>query len=241
MAEATGLHGGLRPRSSAAPLRVIVSRAASRLRAFAPSGDLTYARGGKRALDVAAALLLIPLLAPAMLLVALAVRLALGAPILFRSPRAGRDGAPFLLLKFRSMREGPGEDAARLTRFGKALRASGMDELPQFLNLLRGEISLVGPRPLPPDYVPLYTPRQALRLRVRPGLLGPGVAAGRNTVPWVLRLELDAAYAEAPPRLARDLALLAGSLAVWLRGQGATAPGHATMPRFRGEALPPPT
>jgi len=194
-----------------------------------------YARFGKRALDAAGAALLLALLAPAMLGVAWAVRAALGAPVLFRQVRAGQGGAPFTVLKFRTLRAGPGDDAARMTRLGRVLRALALDELPQLVNVLRGEMSLVGPRPLPLDYVPLYSPRQALRLRVRPGLAGLAQAAGRNAVGWETRLELDARHAEAPPRLARDLALLLRCVALALSGRGAAAPGHATMPAFRGE------
>ena len=195
-----------------------------------------YERWGKRALDLAAAALLLPPLAPVMALVALAVLVALGRPVLFRQARAGRGGRTFVLLKFRSMAEGPGEDAARLGRFGRALRASALDELPQLLNVLRGEMSLVGPRPLPPAYAALYTARQAMRLRARPGLAGLAQAAGRNAVPWGLRLELDARYAGRPARLGRDAAILLRCLGVVLRGRGATAPGHATTPAFRGAA-----
>ncbi len=193
-----------------------------------------YERWGKRALDCAAAALLLALLAPLMGLVALAVLLALGRPVLFRQARAGRGGRPFVLLKFRSMAEGPGEDAARLRRFGRALRASALDELPQLLNVLRGEMSLVGPRPLPPEYLALYTARQAWRLRARPGLAGLAQAAGRNAVPWGRRLALDARYAGRPVRLGTDALVLLRCLGVVLRGQGASAPGHATMPAFGG-------
>jgi lipopolysaccharide/colanic/teichoic acid biosynthesis glycosyltransferase len=193
-----------------------------------------YDRFGKWALDLAGAALLLVLLSPLMAAVALAVRARLGAPVLFVQDRAGRGGAPFRLPKFRSMREGPGEDAERLDGFGRAIRRWGLDELPQLVCVLRGEMSLVGPRPLPPDYVPLYSPRQALRLRTRPGIAGPGVAAGRNAVGWAERLERDAAYAEAAPTLAGDLRLVLGTLAVWRSGRGATASGHATMPVFRG-------
>jgi lipopolysaccharide/colanic/teichoic acid biosynthesis glycosyltransferase len=193
-----------------------------------------YARFGKRALDAVTAALLLAVMAPVLLAVALAVRVALGAPVLFRQARAGRGGVPFTVLKFRTLREGPGEDAARMTRTGRWLRALALDELPQLVNVLRGEMSLVGPRPLPLDYIPLYAPRQALRLRVRPGLAGLAQAAGRNAVGWESRLELDARYAEVPPRLAQDTALLARCAALALAGRGATAPGHATMPIFRG-------
>ena len=195
-----------------------------------------YERWGKRALDMAGAALLLVLLALVLGVAALAVRIALGPPVLFRQRRAGRGGEPFTLLKLRTMREGPGEDAERLTRLGRWLRAAALDEIPQLVNVLRGEMSLVGPRPLPPDYSALYTPRQALRLTVRPGLAGLAQAAGRNAVPWAERLELDARYAAAPPRLVRDLRLLLACLGVVLRGHGVSAPGHATMPRFTAGA-----
>jgi lipopolysaccharide/colanic/teichoic acid biosynthesis glycosyltransferase len=193
-----------------------------------------YDRFGKRALDIAAAALLLLLLAPVMAAVALAVRRRLGAPVLFVQARAGRDGQPFWLLKFRSMAPGDAPDAERLSCFGRRLRASGLDELPQLLNVLRGEMSLVGPRPLPLHYLPHYSPRQALALRARPGIAGPGVAAGRNAVPWSERLELGAAYGAARPTLALDLRLLLGTLRVWLGGVGPTAPGHDSMPPFAG-------
>jgi lipopolysaccharide/colanic/teichoic acid biosynthesis glycosyltransferase len=193
-----------------------------------------YEGWGKRALDLGAAGLLLAVLAPVLLAVALLVRLRLGQPVLFRQTRAGRGGRAFRILKFRSMREGPGPDAERLDGFGRALRRSALDELPQLVNVLRGEMSLVGPRPLPLDYLRHYSPRHALRLRGRPGLTGPAVIAGRNEVPWPARLELDAAYAEAPPTLLGDLRILGATLPVWLSGRGAQAPGHATMPPLTG-------
>ena len=192
-----------------------------------------YEGWGKRALDVAGATLLLVLTAPVLLLAMLAVRVALGSPVLFTQPRAGRGGRVFVTVKLRSLRAGPGDDAARMTRFGAVLRASALDELPQLLNVLRGEMSLVGPRPLLPSYTPRDTPRQAERLRVRPGLAGLAQAAGRNAVPWKQRLELDAQYA-ARVTLYGDL--LIGLRCAWLllRRRGVTAPGHATMPEFRG-------
>ena len=198
-----------------------------------------YARGGKRLLDAMVALALLSAALPVMAVVAAAVLLALGRPVLFRDSRAGRAGVPFTMLKFRSMRAGDAPDAARLTGFGRRLRAAGLDELPQLLHVLRGEMSLVGPRALPPGYTPLFDARQARRLDVRPGLVGPGVAAGRNAVPWAERLERDAAYAARPPTLRGDLALVLGSARVLLRGIGAAAPGHATMPAFRGKEAAP--
>ncbi len=190
-----------------------------------------YRRRGKRVLDLAALACALPLLLPLAGLVALLVRWRMGAPVLFRQERAGLGGAPFTLWKFRTMREGPGGDAERLTPLGRALRASALDELPQLWNLLRGEMSLVGPRPLPLDYVPRYTPRQASRLSVRPGLCGLAQAMGRNAVPWEERLEWDARYV-ARITLRGDLAIMLRCAAVLLRGQGVSAPGHATMPEF---------
>jgi lipopolysaccharide/colanic/teichoic acid biosynthesis glycosyltransferase len=194
-----------------------------------------YERWGKRLLDVAGAAALLLLLAPVLALVGLAVLGVLGHPVLFRQARSGRHGRPFTLLKFRSMAHGPGEDAARLGRFGRALRASALDELPQLLNVLRGEMSLVGPRPLPPDYLPLFSAAQAARLRVRPGLAGLAQAAGRNALPWGPRLALDAEYA-ARQSLCGDLRLLARCGLLVLRGKGVAAPGNATMSAFRGGA-----
>lgn len=191
-----------------------------------------YHAFGKRALDLLGATLALLLLVPVLLAVAAAVAVALGRPVLFRQERAGRGGVPFTLVKFRSMREGPGTDAERLTRFGRLLRASALDELPQLLNVLRGEMSLVGPRPLPVAYLDRYTPRQRQRLAVRPGLAGVAQAAGRNGVPWEQRLELDAAYATPPASLRRDLRAVAGTAWVLLRAKGVHAPGHATMPEL---------
>ena len=193
-----------------------------------------YARFGKRWLDVLGAGGLLLLLSPVLAAVALAVRIALGRGVLFRQERAGRDGVPFTLFKFRSMREPrfPGEpDAARLTPFGQRLRASALDEVPQLLNVLRGEMSLVGPRPLPMAYLDRYTPRERQRLRVRPGLAGMAQARGRNAVPWPARLEWDARYA-AGVTLWGDLAAVLGTARVLLSGRGVSAAGHATMPEL---------
>lgn len=188
-----------------------------------------YSRGGKRALDALGAAALLLLLAPVLLAVAALVRVRLGRPVLFRQARAGRHGAPFTLRKFRTMREGAGEDAERLTPLGRRLRALALDELPQLVNVLRGEMSLVGPRPLPLDYLARYTPREAERLRVRPGLCGLAQSMGRNAVPWEARLEWDARYAERVT-LAGDIAIVLRCARVLWRGEGVAAPGHATMP-----------
>ena len=194
-----------------------------------------YARFGKRALDLALVLLALPLLLPLAALTAGVVALSLGRPLLFAQERAGLHGRPFRLLKFRTLRDGPGSDAERLTAAGRVLRALALDEIPQAWNILKGEMSLVGPRPLPPTYLPLYTAREALRLRVPPGLAGLAQSKGRNAVPWAERLEWDARYAERGPTLAEDLAILARCVLCVLRGRGVAAPGHATMPALSAE------
>lgn len=191
-----------------------------------------YALRGKAALDRGVAALVLALGAPVLALLALAVLLALGRPILFRQRRAGRHGAPFTLIKFRSMGEGSAPDAARLGRFGRWLRASGLDELPQFFNVLRGEMSLVGPRPLPCDYTPLFSAAEAERLRVRPGLFGLAQARGRNALPWAHRLAFDAQYARQDADFTTDLKLVLACCTLLLRGHGTTMPGQATSARL---------
>jgi lipopolysaccharide/colanic/teichoic acid biosynthesis glycosyltransferase len=196
-----------------------------------------YARWGKAWLDRGLAALVLVLAAPVFVLLALAVLLALGRPILFRQRRAGQHGAPFTLLKFRSMRAGEAPDAARLNSFGRWLRASGLDELPQMINILRGEMSLVGPRPLPCDYTPLFSETEARRLWVRPGLCGLAQAEGRNALPWSRRLVCDAQYADQKPDFVTDVWIALACCALLLRGHGATMPGHATSPSLK-EILP---
>jgi lipopolysaccharide/colanic/teichoic acid biosynthesis glycosyltransferase len=191
-----------------------------------------YALWGKSALDRGVAAVGLVLGAPVLALLALAVLLALGRPILFRQRRAGRHGAPFTLLKFRTMREGTAPDALRLSGFGRWLRASGLDELPQLANILRGDMSLVGPRPLPCDYTPFFSAVEAERLRVRPGLFGLAQARGRNALPWAQRLACDVQYARQVPEFTADIKLALTCCALLLRGHGATMPGHATSARF---------
>jgi len=195
-----------------------------------------YALWGKAWLDRVVAALVLVLAAPVFVLLALAVLLALGRPILFRQRRAGQHGAPFTLLKFRSMREGGAPDAARLNSFGRWLRVSGLDELPQMINILRGDMSLVGPRPLPCDYTPLFSETEARRLWVRPGLFGLAQAEGRNALPWSRRLACDVHYADQKPEFVTDVRIVLACCALLLRGHGATMPGHATSPSLQ-EAL----
>jgi lipopolysaccharide/colanic/teichoic acid biosynthesis glycosyltransferase/glycosyltransferase involved in cell wall biosynthesis len=169
----------------------------------------------KRPLDATVALMLLAVLGPVLLLAALAVWIDLGRPILFRQDRPGRGERLFSLLKLRTMRE----DGAPLTRLGRCLRRASLDELPQLWNILRGDMSLVGPRPLLARYLPYYTGRERLRHRVRPGLTGWAQIHGRNDLAWRERLELDAWYAEhASFRL--DLRILWRTLGWWLTGRG---------------------
>jgi lipopolysaccharide/colanic/teichoic acid biosynthesis glycosyltransferase len=199
------------------------------------------ARGGsaKRALDVAAAGAALALLSPVIAVVALAVRLNLGAPVLFRQERPGLHGRPFRMMKFRTMRDAAGPDGAplpdeeRLTPFGRFLRSSSLDELPELWNVLRGDMSLVGPRPLLTEYLPLYSPRHARRHEVRPGLTGWAQVNGRNALTWPERLELDVWYVE-HRSLALDLRILLRTVGTVFARRGISHAGHATMERFRG-------
>lgn len=194
----------------------------------------------KRCVDVVGAALAIAALSPVIGLVALGVRLRLGRPVLFRQPRPGKDGVLFDLVKFRTMsdaRDSAGKllpDSERLTPLGRRLREWSLDELPEFANVLRGDMSLVGPRPLLPEYLGHYTPRQARRHAVRPGITGLAQLNGRNLTTWSERLELDVEYVD-NWSLMLDLKLMARTLAAVVRRTGISAEGHATMPLFTDE------
>jgi lipopolysaccharide/colanic/teichoic acid biosynthesis glycosyltransferase len=172
--------------------------------------------------------------APILAVAAIAIRLKMGRPILFRHARAGRDGEPFELLKLRSMRpmrEGetaPDADGARITPLGRFLRSTSIDELPSLVNVLRGDMAVVGPRPLPVRYLDRYTDRQRRRLDVRPGITGWAQINGRNAIGWDARLELDAWYVD-HRSLALDARILAGTIPVVVRRSGISGAGHATM------------
>ena len=189
----------------------------------------------KRALDLVGAGLGLLVACLPMAGIALAVRLTMGAPVLFRQRRPGLGGEPFVLVKFRTMRSGPGEDAARLTRFGRFLRASSLDELPELWNVVVGDMSLVGPRPLLMEYLDRYSPRQARRHEVRPGLTGLAQVEGRNAVAWEDRFELDVRYVETRS-FALDLRIIARTVGAVLRRQGISGEGEATMTPFQGSA-----
>jgi len=193
----------------------------------------------KRSLDFVSVLVALLCLWPALLSLAVAVRLFIGKPILFRQQRPGFHGKPFQVLKFRTMtnaRNNAGNllpDAQRLTRFGRFLRSTSLDELPEIINVLRGEMSLVGPRPLLMEYLPRYTPEQARRHEVRPGITGWAQVNGRNAISWERKFELDVWYVD-HHTLWLDLKILALTVIQVFRRDGISAEGHATMPAFTG-------
>ncbi|WP_334148983.1 sugar transferase [Microbacterium sp.] len=193
----------------------------------------------KRALDAAASAVGLVVLSPVILVTAVVVRLNLGSPVLFTQPRPGRGGRVFRLYKFRSMRNvdesrGLVTDEQRLTRFGRILRSTSLDELPSLLNVLHGDMSVVGPRPLLVEYLPRYTPEQARRHEVRPGITGLAQVNGRNTVEWEQRFALDVQYVDRRS-LALDARILVDTVRSVVAREGISAEGHVTMRKF-GEA-----
>ena len=195
----------------------------------------------KRSFDVVFALmLLVPLCGP-MLVVALAVMATMGLPVLFRQERPGLHGRPFLLVKFRTMtndtddKGGPLRDEVRLTRVGRILRNTSLDELPQLFNVIRGDLSFVGPRPLLMEYLPRYTREQARRHEVKPGITGWAQVNGRNALNWEERFKLDVWYVD-HRSFGLDMRILWLTARSVLRREGISAPGHETMPKFRGTA-----
>ncbi|WP_428262266.1 sugar transferase [Haliangium sp.] len=198
-------------------------------------------RIGKRLLDLAGAGTALIATAPLMLAVAAAVRLRLGRPVLFRQTRPGLDGRPFTIYKFRTMRDArtdagvPLPDADRLTPLGRFLRATSLDELPELFNVVAGSMSLVGPRPLLMQYLDRYTPNQARRHLVKPGITGWAQVNGRNALTWDDKLALDVWYVD-HQSLALDLWILVRTVGSVLRRDGVAHPGSATMPEFMGTA-----
>ena len=200
-----------------------------------------YARAGKRALDTFLSAVGLGITLPIIAATAIVIRLTLGSPIVFKQQRPGLDGRPFVLYKFRSMvdaRDKNGEplpDEARLTAVGHWLRKLSLDELPQLWNVLKGDMSLVGPRPLLMEYLPLYSPRQARRHAVRPGITGLAQVNGRNALSWEERFDLDVQYVE-NLSLVLDLKIIGLTLMKLVRPHGISQPGSATMTRFTGSA-----
>ena len=184
-------------------------------------------------LDLVLVILSAPLWLIVMAVTGFLVFVTLGSPVFFRQERAGRGGRAFRILKFRTMREGEGTDAERLTRVGRFLRASSLDEVPELINVLRGEMSLVGPRPLPVRYLPRYTPRQNRRHEVLPGITGWAQVNGRNAIDWETKFRYDLEYVENRSVLF-DLRIL--WLTVWrvFAARGISAAGEATMSEFTG-------
>lgn len=193
----------------------------------------------KRLIDVVVALAGLIFLLPLFAVVGCMVRVNLGSPILFRQLRPGLGGRPFQLIKFRTMRDVTDaegntlDDGARSSRFGRWLRASSLDELPELWNVLRGEMSLVGPRPLLIEYLPLYTTEQGARHAVRPGITGWAQVNGRNALSWEEKFDLDLWYVT-NRSLSLDLRILWTTVRPVFGRHGISEPGHATMSKFKG-------
>ncbi|KRE66450.1 sugar transferase [Arthrobacter sp. Soil761] len=193
-------------------------------------------------MDVAIALVACIVTLPIQCVIAILVYKNLGRPVLFRQARPGKDGKIFMLLKFRSMKPPlPGSpvpaDATRLTSFGRALRASSLDELPSLWNVVKGDMSLVGPRPLLPQYLERYTPEQNRRHEVRPGITGLAQVTGRNGIGWDEKFQLDVKYVDSRS-LGLDLRILAGTVLKVVQRDGISQPGMATMSEFMGNLTP---
>ncbi len=195
----------------------------------------------KRLFDLVVSAMGIIVLSPLFAALALTVRLTMGSPVFFRQSRPGRGGKPFTLLKFRTMLIGQkGDeqlpDGDRLTPLGKMLRRTSLDELPELINVLRGEMSLVGPRPLLMEYLPLYDSVQARRHEIRPGMTGWAQVNGRNEIGWEEKFRLDVWYVDHRSFML-DLRILWLTAAGVVGAKGISHPGHATMERFRGTKL----
>ena len=193
----------------------------------------------KRLFDILASASALILLMPVMLIVAVLIRWRMGSPVLFRQDRPGRAGRIFRMNKFRTMLDSvsadgePLGDADRITPLGSFLRRSSLDELPELWNVMRGDMSLVGPRPLLPEYLPLYSEQQARRHEVRPGITGWAQVNGRNALGWEERLELDVWYVD-NRSFALDLGILFQTIRKVFAREGISHAGEATMSRFTG-------
>ncbi|KGN36419.1 sugar transferase [Knoellia subterranea] len=193
---------------------------------------------GKRALDLALTTPALLVSLPIQAVIAVAVRRSMGSPVLFAQERPGLHGEVFTMRKFRTMRSvdtsrGLVTDEQRLTGLGRFLRATSLDELPTLWNIVRGDMSLVGPRPLLVSYLERYSPEQARRHEVRPGLTGLAQVSGRNAITWEERLALDVEYVDTRS-LALDLRIIGRTIGTVLRREGISAEGQATMEEFRG-------
>jgi lipopolysaccharide/colanic/teichoic acid biosynthesis glycosyltransferase len=194
----------------------------------------------KRLIDIFGSAVGLIILSPIIILLVILIRRNMGTPVLFRQIRPGLNGAPFEMIKFRTMRDAcdkmgnPLPDAERLTPLGKWLRASSLDELPELWNVLKGDMSLVGPRPLLMEYLPLYSPEQARRHEVRPGVTGWAQVNGRNALSWAEKFRLDIWYVD-HRNMVLDVKILWLTVLHVVRRDGISASGEATMPRFRGD------
>jgi|LSQX01.1.fsa_nt_gb sugar transferase EpsL len=194
----------------------------------------------KRMLDIIISLLGLIMLSPLLLIISFAVLVTHGPPVIFKQTRPGLHGKPFTIYKFRTMRDLYDErgrllpDEDRLTRFGKWLRSISLDELPELINVLKGDMSIVGPRPLRMHYLDRYTPEQARRHEVKPGITGWAQVNGRNNLSWEERFKLDVWYVD-NWSLTLDLRILIMTLGKVLRREGINAEGHVTMPEFAGK------
>ena len=186
----------------------------------------------KRVFDILVIVLTSPVWLPVAAIVAVLVWVNLGRPVLFAQDRAGRKGKPFTLYKFRTMRTGDGPDEERLTRFGRFLRATSLDELPELWNVLKGEMSLVGPRPLPVRYLPRYTPEENRRHEVLPGITGWAQVHGRNALDWETKFRYDVDYVDGWS-LGLDLRILMMTVLQVICPRGISHAGEATMDEFR--------
>jgi sugar transferase EpsL len=195
----------------------------------------------KRLFDIFVSVVALVALSPVLLAIAAMVYVRLGAPVLFRQQRPGLRGQPFTILKFRTMsaaRDASGRllsDAERLTPLGNTLRKLSLDELPELWNVLMGDMSLVGPRPLRMEYLPLYSPEQARRHEVRPGITGWAQVNGRNALSWEEKFRLDVWYVD-NLALRLDIKILFATVGQVLLRRGISAEGHATMPTFHGNS-----
>ena len=193
----------------------------------------------KRAIDIISAVSILFILAPLILLLIVAVRLALGSPVFFRQDRPGRYGHLFKMIKFRTMRHSVDHsgallpDAERLTQFGRWLRSTSLDELPELWNVIKGDMSIVGPRPLLVEYLPLYSQMQARRHEVRPGLTGLAQVSGRNALTWDEKFDLDIWYVD-HQTLWLDANIIIKTIYFVVKREGISAAGDATMPKFVG-------
>jgi sugar transferase EpsL len=212
------------------------------------SDDVVLTRGlprktdPSRILDLVVAATGLVLGAPVIAVLAVLVRLTMGGPVMFRQARAGRGGVTFDVVKFRTMRnprpgeEGPEFDEVRLTRLGRLMRSTSLDELPTLINVWRGDMALVGPRPLPVRYLPRYSPHHARRHEVRPGITGYAQCHGRNTLSWDDQLDMDVWYVD-HRSFRLDVRILVRTATTVLRREGISSEGHATRPEFPGSGV----